>query len=170
MTYRCYSNREYLSGESKIIFQIVHTSYEKKCWKVCWHAWELYTASAVEVTQNSPISQHALAFGHLLTGTSLLKISTIHLSFQHPVYVFRFSWWLLKTCWTFGVPHQVTVECSVLTSSGGHIQLNHIQSSWRWGQHGPSRCGNIQSLHSAETQKTSIAFLLLMSVKFILNI
>jgi hypothetical protein len=40
--------------------------------KLWWNAWESYRASAVEITRTSPISQQALASGHLLTETILL--------------------------------------------------------------------------------------------------
>jgi hypothetical protein len=80
MTYRCYSNKEYLSEDSKRIFKIVHSKYRRRVERcVDMTGKYIRTASAVEITQKSPISQQSLAFGNLLIETSLLKMSTIHL-------------------------------------------------------------------------------------------
>jgi len=162
MTYRCYSNTEYLSGVKNNFSNSTYLLWEEVLKGVSTCLGTIHSICCRGNTKLIHISastgfQAFVNWDFFAENEYYTPCKSVTFFFQHPVYVFRFSWWLLKTCWTFGVLHQVMVECPVLTSSGGHIQLNHTQSPWRWGQHGPPRCGNIQSLHSAETQKTSIA-------------
>jgi hypothetical protein len=56
------TSRQCLSGESSATRNCKQNSHlcATKSWKLCWKAWEPHRASAVEITQASPISQQAL--------------------------------------------------------------------------------------------------------------
>jgi hypothetical protein len=67
----CQTSMELLSGDRSKTKNFWKSTYF--LWEELEVEWETYTASAVEITRNSTISQQAPVFGHVLTGTCLFK-------------------------------------------------------------------------------------------------